>query len=73
MSGLQWLFIIGSGAAGYFAVSFLIERSRRSQSAPISEKLQNPAAQHPTHVDAANKPSLSAWDEFQGKDSGERK
>jgi hypothetical protein len=70
MSGLQWIFVIGAGIAGYVGVAWLIDRGRRANTPP-------PAAPTRTAADAASRqaetpapPPLqtggerSAWDEF---------
>jgi len=74
MSGLQWLFIIGAGVAGYFAVSYLIDRSRRSTAAPPASNGPEPQApqQDVFQRETSSESGQSAWDEFQRKDAERR-
>lgn len=79
MSGLQWLFIIAAGVAGYLAVSFLIDRTRRGGNLP-SEQVSEPTPQNgPVQPQSDGRrifneepvqpgaTSVSAWEEFKGK------
>lgn len=68
MSGLQWLFIIGAGFAGFFAVSYLIDRSRRSEK-PAANPERPVEAQPEVQQQALGE---SAWEEFRRKDRTDR-
>lgn len=80
MTALQWVFIIAAGVAGYFAVSFLIDRTRRGGNLPSTEVSEMdselaPDQQRPDGRRIYNEDpvrpgaaSVSAWEEFKGKD-----
>lgn len=72
MSGLQWLFVIAAGVAGYLAVSFLIDRSRRTKSEPPPLQPNDSPAEDNRRVFnevplSRTGTSKSAWDELGGR------
>lgn len=80
MTVLQWLFIIAAGVAGYLAVSFLIDRTRRGGNLPSAQESEAVTAITPAQPQLDERrifneepvqpgsPSVSAWEEFKGKD-----
>ncbi len=65
MSGLQWLFIIGLGVAGYVLVSFVIDKVKgdATPTQPTGGEAPPPMPVPP--------PAQSAWEEF-SQDKRER-
>jgi hypothetical protein len=57
MSGLQWLFVLGAGVAGYLGVSFLIDRRKKERVGHSTGRMFDQAAYTPSERE-------SAWDEF---------